>query len=128
MTCADAGRQSEYDYVRSTVGREPDECRGPLLTLSFPGFRLNRLEESLPAEAIGRLWDGFRDGAGQITFTRCAAHWMDLSYQSGMNARMNARTDWFNEATQLLRMIFAAARWDGKEMSNLLAWQRVQLT
>lgn len=114
------------DFVASLVGRS-GECRGPLLQLSFSGYRLEVLEESL--RTADRLWDGFDgDSGGLLAFSLCAAHWMDLSYLSGVRAREYHRLDWFNEASALLRQICEVARWDEKEISNMLTWQRVQLT
>lgn len=129
MGCVGTARQSEFEFIASLRDRQPEDCRGPLFPLGFSGYRLELLEESLLlAEARDRLWDGYLPGREEVAFVLCAAHWMDLSYISGVCAQHQRRADWFDTASALLRQIFLAARWDPKEIANMVTWQRVQLT
>ncbi len=129
MGCVGTEKVTEFEFINSVRGRSSGECRGPLLALSFTGLTLETLEESFvsyPAYAL--LWSGFTPSDGLITFSLCAAHWMDLSYLAGINGRRHDRADWFNVASLLLRQLLDAAGWDAKEISNMVTWQRVQLT
>ncbi len=125
--CRDAGRTSELDFVASLNGRNHD-CRGPLLSLTLPQLHITGIGDSL-AGRDDKLWSAADSTIGDcVTFTLCAAHWLDLSYLTGISGTLNSRRDWFLIATDLLHRILRSAGWDPKEMSNLLAWHRAQLT
>lgn len=126
-TCVGAGRQTEFEYIVSLRGREPGTCRGPLLGIVIGPRRLEILERAVP-EAHDLLWDSFEPYLDQMFFVLCAGHWMDLAYFCGLRARQNRNGEWFAEANALLDQMFAEARWDPKEISNMVTWQRVQLT
>jgi len=130
MGCEGTGPLTEFEYIASLRNREPDQCRGPRLGLAFSAWGLQTLEDSLCSEdAEELLWSGFEPVAGdRVVFILCAAHWMDLSYRSGVNGRTLGRPDWFSAGSNLLVHILAAAKWDPKEITNMVTWQRVQLT
>ena len=125
--CRDAGHSSEMDFVASLKGRNHD-CRGPLLSLTLPHQHVTGIGDSL-AGRDDKLWSSIDTTSGDaVTFTLCAAHWLDLSYLTGVSGTLNCRRDWFLIASELLHQILNGAGWDPKEMSNLLAWRRGQLT
>ncbi len=133
MQCVGTGAQTEFEFIRSLRDRGREgfgECRGPLLTLTLSGHGLQTLEDSLMScGAHETLWSGFqRSAAADMAFTLCAAHWMDISHVAGNHARQYQRTDWFAEASSLLKRTLHTAGWDPKEIANMVAWQRVQLT
>lgn len=131
MVCAGTARMTEFEFIQSMADRGRDECRGPLVELSLSAVRLDILETSFQSQiAVGLLWQGLvphTDGAW-LTFQLCAAHWMDLASLTSVRARQYLRGDWLAEASVLLNDVCRAASWDPKEISNLLTWQRVQLT
>lgn len=131
MECIGTDRPvSEYEFVRSVGDRDHGaQCRGPLVTLSFAGYSFDLLEESLHEHPVRTwLWAGFDPTQEQMTYTMCAVHWMDVSYVAGVHAYRHRRSDWLHEASALLDRVCYASKWDTKEMSNLLTWQRMQLT
>lgn len=125
--CRDAGPCTELDFVASLAGRNHD-CRGPLLPITLPQPHIEGIGDSLAVRG-DTFWSSSTPAAGNsFTFTLCAAHWLDVSYLCGISGTLNGRRDWFNIATELLNAILRTAGWDPREMSNLLAWRRAQLT
>lgn len=126
MVCRDAGHCTEIDFVASLRERDHD-CRGPLLEIALPEPHFIGIGDSLAVS--DRLWAAAATATDDtVTFSLCAAHWMDLSYFTGVSGVVNGRPDWSLIANDLLCAILRAAGWDFKEMSNLLAWRRAQLT
>jgi len=125
--CHDAGHSTELDFVASLTGRNHG-CRGPLLSITLPQPHITGIGDSLATRA-DQFWSAASPATGDsFTFTLCAAHWLDLSYLCGISGTLNGRRDWFNIATDLLNAILRSAGWDPRELSNLLAWRRGQLT
>ncbi len=61
-------------------------------------------------------------------FRFCAAHWMDLHRFLAVRAETECRNDWAGACQILLKQICRSARWDPKEVANLIGWLRVTLT
>ncbi len=130
-TKSEIAAATEFEFIRALSEREPGQCLGPLVTVSLSGFRLVALEEALLAPlAVDLLWAGYRppDTSCGLAFRLCAAHWFDLSYTAGINARQHLREDWFDTADDLLRRTLACAGWDAKEIANMVNWRRLSLT
>lgn len=131
MGCVGTGTITELDFIASMANRGADQCRGPIVDLSFSAVRLDTLETAFDSDqASGLLWGGLvhRTDGAWLTFGLCAIHWMDLASLVGVRARQYVRGDWMAEASILLNQVCEQAGWDPKEISNLLTWQRVQLT
>jgi hypothetical protein len=125
--CTGTGAITEFDFIKSTRDRSPEECRGPLVALSLTGHRLDTLEQSFHSQrAHELLWNAYDPDplTDRVTFKLCAAHWMDLSYLAGMRARLIGRREWMSEASALLKEVCQGARFDPKEIANMIAWQR----
>ncbi len=122
---------TELDFIHAMRGRRPGDCCGPVVRLPLAAYRVELLEDSFQSRKANEvLWDGLRPSTtdDRLLFDLCVAHWMDLSYLSGMQGRRLHRRDWIGEATTLLNQICRGARWDVREVANMMKWQRVLLT
>lgn len=132
MACRDTETTDELSFVQAlhTRNREVGECRGPLLRLGLWSWRVFSLEQIFDSQAANDvLWAGMHeDGQLGIHFSLCAAHWMDLAALCWMRAQQHRRSDWHEEANQLLSEICVTAGWDVKEIVNMFAWQQARLT
>jgi hypothetical protein len=125
----EVGNLAEWAYVASLRYREIDACWGSLLRLTLPAESIALLEHSFQnTDAFERMWSGLQPDDTELTFVLCAAHWMDLSYLSGVHGRQYQRGSWSQVATDLLHEICRAAGWDAREIANQVVWQRVLLT
>lgn len=118
---------TEYDFIFSLDGRENSyDCRGPLLSLAFSHPRAATIQYALVHSPRGAevLRQGDPEGSPEgVTFTLCAAHWMDLSLVTGLYGRVYERRDWAAEGSALLKQICASAHWDVKEIANMIRWR-----
>lgn len=132
MACLPTEVSDELDFIHALMRRTSSfsQCCGPLLRIAFWPYRVFVLEHVLNSQqASDMLWDGFlEDGCVGVHFELCGAHWMDLAGLCQFRARQYRRDDWSTEAEQLLRDICVTARWDPKEILNMIAWQRERLT
>lgn len=134
MICTATPANGELEFVLSlhTRSKAEGECRGPLATLALKeakAFAFARIFNSRSAEDL--LWGGYCASDGQrpgMFFQLCAAHWLDLACLLWMRARQLGRTDYHQEADQLLRDVCEAVGWDPKEIVNMFQWQSARLT
>jgi hypothetical protein len=122
---------TELDFVLALRHRRAGTCCGPLVRLPMSAGRIQRLEHSFQSRrAVDTLWDGLAPSGtrNRLLFDLCVAHWMDLSYLTGIQGRRLKRRDWVGEGSTLLDQACRGARWDAREMANMMKWQRVLLT
>ena len=130
MDCTGTDLITELELVQRLNQHPEDICIGPLVTLTLTQARASLLlgvlavfEDPPPLSflPVGRLHPDVR-------LRLCGRHWLDLCYLCGVGACMVDSADLFTNTSWMLREACAGAGWDAKEISNLFAWRRVQLT
>ncbi len=122
----------EFQFAREYVAvTDGSQCAGPTVRFSWPVLVLEETEQAMESVRANPavLWDRF-DGevSGLFMFTACAAHWMGLSAVLRLASTRANEPGWSARAERILRDLFFRLGWDGKEIANLMTWQRVRLT
>lgn len=132
MACLATPALSELDFAHELFRRDStlSQCAGELITMTFWAYRVFMLEQILDSStASDLLWDGFTgDGAESVQFELCCAHWFDLAVLAEMRAAQYRRRDWAQTAERLFLSLCKLARWDAKELLNMVTWSRERLT
>ncbi len=121
---------TELTFVQALAGRGESQCVGPGIELALEPYRVTFLSVIFGSHlANALLWGGHRtNGPMGLHFHLCAAHWLDLCALTWLRSRQYRSKAWHVEADRLLRDLCEHAGWDPKEIVNLFAWQRTQLT
>lgn len=101
-------------------GRKVEDCVGPEITLTLSSRTIRDIHTALgywPAFAAR-----FLEGVNGPPFTcrLCAGHWLLVTYLAGSSAEYHGRTDWLVTTNAVLQAVIATARWDAKEVANLM--------
>jgi hypothetical protein len=139
--CTGTDRVTEYEFIWSLDDRVDSwDCCGPMLSLAISPYRLALIIDAIhsheeafhSSNAYQVLWAGHASAVqawgsvspDRVIFALCAAHWMDLSFLTGLYGRLYERRDWMAEGTGLLKEICITAGWDVKEIANMIAWRK----
>lgn len=130
MACVPTNAVSELEFVKSLPGRGDEICAGPRLRMAVAAdqvWEMDRIFDSELAHEV--LWSGFEHDSGVgLEFALCAAHWLDLIALFWVRSLQQGLRESEVQARVLLRDLCFIARWDAKEIVNMLAWQRLRLT
>jgi hypothetical protein len=132
MACVSSDVRGEWEFVQSLTSRNPsvDQCRGPVVAVALPPYRVFVLEHIFSSRsASDLLWAGLdEDLEPRFHFLLCAAHWLDLAALCVLRAHQCDHEDWAEEGDQIVRDVCRVVKWDTREIANMFAWQRERLT